>query len=101
MHAARSSPLFTIRALLGLLWCRTSPVLPRAIVRGVERIRGLPYPIPIGSIGFGDLRRLSPISRGFGCGRARQLIATMREISAAARLKLPITTIWFDLVGSE
>jgi SAM-dependent methyltransferase len=69
MHAARSSPLFTIRALLALLWCRTSPVLPRAIVRGMERIRGLPFPIPIGSVGFGDLRRLSPISRGFGCGR--------------------------------
>jgi glycosyltransferase involved in cell wall biosynthesis/SAM-dependent methyltransferase len=69
LHAARWSPFFTIRALLGALGRRASQALPRAIVRWMERIRGLPYPIPLGSVDFGDLRRLSPISRGFGVGR--------------------------------
>jgi SAM-dependent methyltransferase len=70
MHdTARWSPFFTIRALLGALTRRASQVLPRAIVRWMERIRGLRFPIPLGSVGFGDLRRLSPISRGFGFGR--------------------------------
>ena len=35
----------------------------------MERVRGRPYPIPVGSVSFGDLRRLSPISRGFGWDR--------------------------------
>jgi SAM-dependent methyltransferase len=55
--------------LLGVLGRRTSQMLPRAIVRWMERIRGLPYPIQLGSVDFGDLGRLSPISRGFGAGR--------------------------------
>jgi SAM-dependent methyltransferase len=44
-------------------------VLPRAIIRWIERISGRRYPIPIGSVCFGDLRRLSPISASFGRDR--------------------------------
>jgi hypothetical protein len=35
----------------------------------MERISGRRYPIPIGSVCFGDLRRLSPISPSFGWDR--------------------------------
>jgi SAM-dependent methyltransferase len=67
-HAARWSPFFTIRAI-GVLGRRASQMFPRPIVRWVERIRSRHYPIPLGSVGFGDLRRLSPISRDFGWRR--------------------------------
>ena len=41
-------------------------VLPRAIVNFIQRARGR---VPFGSVRFGDLRRLSPISRHFGFDR--------------------------------
>jgi SAM-dependent methyltransferase len=44
-------------------------VLPRPIVRFLKRVQGGPYPIPIGSLRFGDLKRLSPISCSFGSDR--------------------------------
>jgi hypothetical protein len=64
-ESARWAPYFTIRALLAAVLRRASKVLPRRIVRWIELIRGHPYPIPIGSVSFGDLRRLSPISHAF------------------------------------
>lgn len=71
MQAARLSPFFTVRAFVGFLARRASRFLPRPIVRWMERIRGRPYPIPVGSIRYGDLRRLTPIDRGFGEGRGK------------------------------
>jgi SAM-dependent methyltransferase len=45
-------------------------VLPSAAVRFIQRMRGksLHY-IPLGSVRFGDLRRVTPISENFGWGR--------------------------------
>lgn len=63
IQSAQWTPYFTLRALLAVLARNASKVLPRPLVRWIEWIRGQPYPIPIGSIGFGDFRRLSPISR--------------------------------------
>jgi SAM-dependent methyltransferase len=57
-----------MRFLLGALGRRVSRVLPRPIVRCIEWIRGKPYPIPIGSIRFGDFKRLSPISSHYSRG---------------------------------
>ena len=65
----RWSPYLAMRAPLAYLGRSAIKVLPRPIVRWIERIRGRSYPIPIGSVSFGDLRRLSPISRGFGWDR--------------------------------
>jgi glycosyltransferase involved in cell wall biosynthesis len=62
-QSVRWAPYFTLRALLASLARRVSKVLPRPIVRCMGWIRGRPYPLPIGSVDFGDLRRLSPISR--------------------------------------
>ncbi|MBU6461141.1 MAG: glycosyltransferase [Bradyrhizobium sp.] len=70
-QSARWAPYFTGRALSAAVARRASKVLPRPAVRWIDSFRSEPYPIPIGSISFGDLRRLSPISRGFGCGRGR------------------------------
>jgi SAM-dependent methyltransferase len=57
--------------LLGTIYRRAIKVLPRASVRWVERLRGRQYPIPIGAVQFGDLRRLSPISQYFGSDRGQ------------------------------
>lgn len=65
-QAAQLSPVLTMRMLLRGLSRRTMKMLPRAIVRRIERIRGR---VPIGSVRFGDLRRLSPLSRSFGWDR--------------------------------
>jgi len=47
IQAAQWSPFLTVRALFSGLGRRASRVLPRAIVRWMERIRGRPYPIPV------------------------------------------------------
>jgi SAM-dependent methyltransferase len=45
-------------------------MLPRAAVNFIQRITGqLPPDIPLGSVRFGDLKRLAPISKDFGWGR--------------------------------
>ena len=45
-------------------------VLPRAIVRSLQRIRGrTSHQIPLGSVRFGDFGRLLPIGRDFGSER--------------------------------
>lgn len=43
--------------------------LPTPILRLLARLRGYPYHPPVGRIRFGDLRRLTPISREFGYDR--------------------------------
>jgi glycosyltransferase involved in cell wall biosynthesis len=73
VQAARWAPFLTIRMLLGALGRRASMVLPRPIVRWMEWIRGRPYPIPIGSVHFGDLRRLTPISHSIVSDRGTAL----------------------------
>ena len=58
------------RALTKILGRGAKKVLPRAIVRLLQRVTGRPpHQVPIGSVRFGDLSRLSPISRGFGSDR--------------------------------
>jgi SAM-dependent methyltransferase len=57
------------RALLRVL-DRGMKVLPRTIVRWIQRMRGRPpHQIPLGSVRFGDFRRLSPIGGDFGWER--------------------------------
>jgi SAM-dependent methyltransferase len=58
-----------MRRLLGAFGRRARKVLPRPIERCLKRVRGGPHPIPIGSLRFGDLKRLSPISCSFGWDR--------------------------------
>jgi SAM-dependent methyltransferase len=52
-----------------LLPIRVRNVLPATVLRGIQRLRGRPQTFPLGSVRFGDLRRLSPISRTFGFDR--------------------------------
>lgn len=48
----------------------TQNVLPRVAVRWIQRMRGRPsYQIPLGSVRFGDLKRLFPIGHSFGWER--------------------------------
>jgi hypothetical protein len=43
-------------------------LVPRMLVRWIRRVRGGP-PLPLGLVRFGDLKRLSPISRDWGLDR--------------------------------
>ncbi len=57
------------RALLRLLG-RGTKLLPRIVVQWIQRMRGRPpHQIPLGSVRFGDFRRLSPIGGDFGWER--------------------------------
>jgi SAM-dependent methyltransferase len=57
------------RALLRLLG-RGTKVLPRSVVQWMQRMRGRPpLQIPLGSVRFGDFRRLSPIGGDLGWER--------------------------------
>lgn len=57
------------RALLRLLG-RGTKVLPRFVVRWIQRVRGRPlHQIPFGSVRFGDFRRLSAIGGDLGWER--------------------------------
>jgi hypothetical protein len=67
--AVRYSPTSVIRGSLGTLANRVFRVLPRPIGRWVQQLRGKPDWIPVGSIRFGDFKRLSPISGFFGFDR--------------------------------
>jgi SAM-dependent methyltransferase len=69
LHAARWSPLYTMRRLLGVLRRRAFKVFPSPLQGWIQRIRGRLYRIPIGSVRFGDLKRSSPIGHGFGLDR--------------------------------
>lgn len=68
VQAARWSPLLVMRTLLAGAGRRAKRVLPRPVTEWIQ-IRGRPNRIPIGSIRFGDLKRLSPISNEFGSDR--------------------------------
>jgi SAM-dependent methyltransferase len=53
------------------MWRRVAKkILPRPIVRWIQRIKDTPeHEIPLGAVRFGDLRRLSPICNDFGWSR--------------------------------
>jgi len=61
VQSARWTPYFTLCALVAAFARHASKVLPRPVVRLIALVRGQPYPIPLGSVDFGDFRRLSPI----------------------------------------
>ena len=65
IQAAKWSPYLAVRRLLGVLGHRVVKVLPPRTGNWIRRIRGRRYRIPIGSVRFGDLKRLSPISHQF------------------------------------
>jgi SAM-dependent methyltransferase len=67
-HSAGWSPHSKVRTLLAAQGRRAIKVIPRPIVWWIQRIRGRPHQMR-GSLRFGDLRRLSPISPGFGWDR--------------------------------
>jgi SAM-dependent methyltransferase len=50
---------------------RASQIFSRPIVRWVEGIQGRSGPIPVGSIRFGHLKRLTPIDRRWGSNRGK------------------------------
>jgi hypothetical protein len=70
VQATRSSPPTIMRALSHFVRGSAKKVLPPAIVRRIQRLRGGTRQFPLGSVRFGDHRRLSPISRTFGFDRA-------------------------------
>jgi glycosyltransferase involved in cell wall biosynthesis len=63
LQATRCSPRLTMRKLLDILDRKASRFLPRPVLRCMEWILCMPKSIPLGSVRFGDLRRLSPIGR--------------------------------------
>jgi glycosyltransferase involved in cell wall biosynthesis/SAM-dependent methyltransferase len=81
LRAIRWSPTASARLLAHFLGHRMMRVLPPFVmrqgvrfmpawvVREIERVYGSAVTIPLGSVGFGDLRRLSPVSRAFGFDR--------------------------------
>ena len=59
-----------LNALVQVAGRKVKQVLPATILRFIQRMRGRPlHEIPVGSVRFGDLRRLSPISHKFGFDR--------------------------------
>jgi SAM-dependent methyltransferase len=73
MQAGRWSPFSSVRASGGFLARCASQVLARPIVRGIEWIAGRSDPIPVGSIRFGHLKRLTPIDRDWGSRRGEPI----------------------------
>jgi len=59
----------SIRRSLGIIPRRIFRRLPRPIARWIQQLRGRPGYIQFGSVRFGDLKRLSPISDSFGFDR--------------------------------
>ena len=58
------------RGLVHLARRGAKKLLPRPVVRAIRHVMGRPpLPIPPGSVRFGDLRRLTPISKEFGWDR--------------------------------
>jgi len=58
------------REFLGTVYLQAvRPVLPGFLLRTAARLRGRPYYPPVGRVGFGDLRRTTPISASFGYER--------------------------------
>jgi SAM-dependent methyltransferase len=57
------------RWLISTLGRSARKLLPAAVMRRIDRLRSRPEPIPFGSVCFGDIRRLSPISRSYGFDR--------------------------------
>ena len=68
-QATMWSPGAVMRATVHFLRVRLRKVLPPAVERRIQRLRGRQDLLPLGSVRFGDLRRLSPISRIFGFDR--------------------------------
>ena len=69
IRAARWSPSTFIRYLGKFLRVRARNMLPATVLLWIQRLRGRPASFPLGSVRFGDLRRLAPISRTFGFDR--------------------------------
>jgi glycosyltransferase involved in cell wall biosynthesis/SAM-dependent methyltransferase len=69
LEAVRHSPASAIRKALGALARRVFRMLPRPIGRWFQQLRGKPDWIQVGSVRFGDFKRLSPISNSFGFDR--------------------------------
>lgn len=69
LEAARWSPRSVVRSSLGLLARRASRKFPSLVGPGLRRLRKWPDWIPVGSVQFGDLMRLSPISSTYGFDR--------------------------------
>jgi SAM-dependent methyltransferase len=65
----RWSPTNVIRKPLGDFARRVFKSLPRPIARWVQQLRGNPDWIQVGSVRFGDFKRLSPISNYYGFER--------------------------------
>jgi glycosyltransferase involved in cell wall biosynthesis len=69
LQASQWSPSTVLRRLAHILWTSARKILPPAIVRQIQQLRGRPEPLAFGSVRFGDLRRLVPFSRTFGFDR--------------------------------
>jgi glycosyltransferase involved in cell wall biosynthesis len=69
----QAAPVSTLHLAARALKRRAAKILPRPIAEGIQRLRGRPYRIPLGSVRFGDLKRPSPIGDGFGFDRGRPI----------------------------
>jgi glycosyltransferase involved in cell wall biosynthesis len=67
--AVQTSPWTVMSALGSYLTRHAVKVMPSPLVRWINRQRGLADRISVGDVQFGDLRRLTPISKNFGFDR--------------------------------
>ena len=69
IRAARWSPSTFIRYLGKFVRVRARSLLPATVLLQIQRLRGRATSFPLGTVRFGDLKRVTPISRIFGFDR--------------------------------
>ena len=69
IRAARWSPSTFMRHSGKFLRGRARNLLPAAVLLRIQRLRGRATSFPLGTVRFGDLKRVTPISRTFGFDR--------------------------------
>jgi SAM-dependent methyltransferase len=69
IRAASSSPSTFIGYLSKFIRGRARNILPAAILLQIQRLRGRTTSFPLGTVRFGDLKRVTPISRMYGFDR--------------------------------
>jgi SAM-dependent methyltransferase len=69
LDAMMASPHVTVNWMMGVARRRIARMLPQRWVYWIGRMRGRRPAPPVGSVRFGDLDRVTPISRDFGYDR--------------------------------
>lgn len=69
LEALRFSPICVVRKSVSALARRAFGALPSQMKHWIRQLRGRPDWIPVGSVRFGDFKRVSPINDFFGFAR--------------------------------